>query len=366
MKKLINYFAVLLVVAAVFTSCNKTEIPDDPFPSDLVEGCYIINFGSFGKGGASISKFDFDKDEMNNFYYKSQNGGNELLSNIQYALPYNDSIFLIGNAADQLITVNPFIEQSLNGVTDKIENPRFCIADGDYLYISCLGANPDWVTMPDSYISKYNIITRKVENKFMVPGGPEGLAIANGKLYAALNYKNSIAVIDLTTEDISEIATPAVSSYFVKDNNENIYVTQLSTYNNFSEETGIAYINTTTDELIATYKLDNISTSYGTMIEANSDFSKLYVITSAYDANWNLKGAVTVFDVDSKEFEANPFVSDVSGISGLAVNSKTDDIYIFSAQSTTGVGMMQIYSSTGNFEKEYEVGAFPVGAFFLE
>ncbi|MCF6185796.1 MAG: MMPL family transporter, partial [Bacteroidales bacterium] len=205
MKKLINYFAMLLVVTAVFTSCNKNETPEDPFPSDLIEGCYIVNYGSFGKGGASISKYDFDKDEMNNFYYKSQNGGNELLSNIQYALPYNDSIFLIGNASDQLITVNPFMEQSLNGVIDKIENPRFCIADGDYLYISCLGANPDWVTMSDSYILKYNIITRKVEKKYMIPGGPEGLAITNGKLYVALNYKNSIAIIDLTTEDISEM-----------------------------------------------------------------------------------------------------------------------------------------------------------------
>ncbi len=366
MKKLINYFAMLLVVTAVFTSCNKTETPDDPFPSDLIEGCYIVNYGSFGKGGASISKYDFDKDEINNFYYKSQNGGNELLSNIQYALPYNDSIFLIGNASDQLITVNPFMEQSLNGVTDKIENPRFCIADGDYLYISCLGANPDWVTMSDSYISKYNIITRKVEKKYMIPGGPEGLAITNGKLYVALNYKNSIAIIDLTTEDISEIATPAVSSYFVKDNSGNLYVTQLSTYNNSSTETGIAYINSVKDELEETYKLDNVSTSYGTMIEANFDFSKIYVITSAYDANWNLKGAVTEFNVANKTFESENLISDISGISGLAVNSKTDDIYIFSAQSTTGVGMMQIYSSAGNFEKEYEVGAFPVGAFFLE
>lgn len=365
MKKYSIYSLILLFSIFVFNSCHKTEIPD-PFPSAEIEGCYIVNYGSFGQGGASISKYDYNIGEMNNFFYQTQNGGNELLSNIQYAFPNKDSIFLIGNVPDQIITVNPFIEQSLNGVTEDIENPRFCIAEGDYLYISCLGANPDWTIMPDSYIAKYNIVTRKIEKKFLVPGGPEGLEIANGKLYAALNYKNSIVVINLNSEELTEITTPAVSSYFVKDNSGNLYFTLLSTFNNYSEETGIGYINTSNDELETYYQLENVSTSYGSIIQANSDFSKIYVVTSAYDANWDLTGAVAEFDVTKKTFNTENLISDISGISGLTVNPKDGDIYVFSAQSTTGVGTMQIYSKIGEFKKEYEVGAFPVGAFFLD
>lgn len=365
MKKLIIRFAVLFFAAILFNSCDKTETPEDPFPSEQIEGCYVINYGNFGAGGASISKYDYKEDQMNNFFYQAQNNGAELLSNIQYACSHNDSVYLIGNAVDQLITLNPFLEQTLNGVSENLENPRFCVADGDYLYISCWGANPDYTDMPNSYISKYNTITRQVEKKIMVPGGPEGLAIVNGKLYAALNYVSQIAVVDLNNETVSTITTPAVSSYFVKDKDGNLYFTMLSTYADYSENTGIGFLNTTTDELGEVYALANVSSSYGSIFQADNSGSKIYLITSAYDENWNLTGAVSVFDVANKTFSETPFVSDISGISGLSVNPVDNNVYIFTAQSTTGVGTMKIYSSEGSFKKEYEVGAFPIGAFYL-
>ncbi|MCD6354313.1 MAG: hypothetical protein J7L95_02080 [Prolixibacteraceae bacterium] len=365
MKKNITYFALLLLVTAILTNCKKTEIPD-PFPSAEVEGCYIINYGSFGKGGASISKYDYNTDEMTNFYYQAQNNGNEILSNIQYGYQFNDSIFLLGNSTDQLVTVNPLFEQSMNGVTEKIEKPRFCVADGNYLYISCWGANPDWSEMPDTYIAKYNIATRTVDEKIALPGGPEGLEIANGKLYAALNYKDSVAVINLTSKQVSYIATPAVTSYFVKDKSKNLYVTLLSTYSHFSNQTGLGYINTTTGKLDATYPLANVSTSYGSMIQANADFSKIYLVTSAYDANWNLTGAVSEFNVAGKSFGDSSLISDIQGISGMTVNPKDGKIYVFTAQNVTGAGLMKIYSAVGDFVKEFEVGASPGCAVFID
>lgn len=365
MKKQNSYLLILLLLTLFFNSCNEDEIID-PFPSELVEGCYVVNFGNYGSGGASISKYDYTTDELTNFYYQQQNNGNELLSNIQFAYPYNDSIFLIGNATDLLITVNPFMKQTKNGVSDKIANPRYCVASGDYLYISCLGANPDWMYMPDSYIAKFNIKSNSVEKVINLPGGPEGLEIARGKLFAALNYKDSIAVIDLGSEKITYIATPAVTSYFVKDNSENLYVTLVSTFTNMSEETGIGFINTSTEQLAETYALANVSSGYGSVIQANADFSKIYVIASSYDANWNLTGAVSEFNVNSKAFSASPAIKDITGISGISVNPVNDQIYVLSATSTTGVGTLGIYSATGDFIKDYAIGAFPVGAFYLD
>jgi len=366
MKKNFIYFSMLLFAAVLFNSCDRTNPIPDPYPSDLIEGCYVVNYGAFGKGGASISKYDYKDDKMTNLFYAAQNGGSELLSNIQYVYHYKDSVFMMGNTTDQIITVNPLFEQSLNGVTDKIEKPRFCIADGDYLYVSCWGVNPDWNKMPDSYIVKYNIVTKTVDKKIALPGGPEGLEVANGKLYAALNFRDSVAVINLSSDAVSFIITPAVPSYFVKDKSNNLYVTLLSTYSKPSTETGIGYIKTSTDKLDATYKLDGVSSGYGSMMQANSDFSKIYVVTAAYDANWKLTGAVSEFDVANKKFNDNQFVSDISGISGLAVNPKNSDVYIFASQNTTGVGVMKIYNSAGKFEKDIEVGASPNGAMFLE
>ena len=363
MKKLA--FILILFALFAFVSCNNSEI-DDPFPSELIEGCYVVNYGKYGAGGASISKYNYNTDVMTNFYNEQQNGGKEFLSNIQYAYTYKDSVFLIGNSVDQLITMNPLLVQSKNGVTDQLNNPRFCVANGDYLYISCLGANPDWSKFPGSYIAKFSIKNNKVEKTISLPGGPEGMEIANGKLFVALNYKDSIGVIDLKTEVVSYVATPAVTSYFVKDKSENLYVTLVRTYNNFSTDTGIGYINTKTDKLETIHKTDNVSSGYGSVIQANSNFSKIYLITSAYDSNWNLTGAVAEFNVASKSFNTNNLVSGISGISGIAVNPYDGDVYVFSAPSVTGAGQMQIFSSSGSLVKSHAVGAFPVGAFFLE
>jgi hypothetical protein len=364
MKKPI-FFSLILFALVAFISCNNNEI-DDPFPSELVEGCYVVNYGNYGKGGASISKYDYHNDVMTNFYDQNQNGGRELLSNIQHAYFYNDSIYLIGNSTDQLITMNPLLVQKKNGVTEQLSNPRFCVASGDYLYISCLGANPDWSKFPGSYIAKFNIKSNKVEKTINLPGGPEGMEVANGKLFVALNYKDSIGVIDLKTEVVSYISTPAVTSYFVKDKSESLYVTLVSTYNNFSTETGIGYINTKTSKLESTYKLENVSSNYGSVIQANDDFSKIYVITSAYDANWNLTGAVAEFNVASKLFNTKNLIEGISGVSGITVNPYDDNIYVFSAPTVTGAGKMDIYSSTGSLLKSHAVGASPIAAFFLE
>lgn len=349
----------------VIVSCNNNEI-DDPFPGELIEGCYIVNYGNYGSGGASISKYDYHNDVLTNFYDQNQNGGRELLSNIQYVYPYNDSVYFIGNSADLLITMNPLLVQTKNGVTEQLNNPRFCVASGDYLYISCLGTNPDWSKFPGSYVAKFNIKNNKVEKTISLPGGPEGMEVANGKLFVALNYKDSIGVIDLKTEAVSYISTPAVTSYFVKDKSENLYVTLVSTYNNFSTETGIGYINTKTSKLETIHKIDNISSSYGSVLQANDDFTKIYVITSAYDVNWNLTGAVAEFNVASKTFTTNNLINGISGISGIAVNPNDDNVYVFSAPSVTGAGKMDIYSSSGNLMKSHLVGAYPIGAFFLE
>ena len=365
MRKFMKYFSLLFFALIVLISCDKNDEPD-PYPSDQTKGCYVVNYGDFGKGGASISKYNYTTATMINSYYEAQNSGLELLSNIQYTYHFNDNVFLLGNSPDQIITVDPLFVQTKNGVTDQIAKPRACVANGDYLYISCWGTNPDWLVMPDTYIAKYNMKTRTVEKTISLPGGPEGLEIANGKLYAALNYKKSIAVVNLSTDAVSYISTPAVSSYFLKDKSNNLYVSFISSYSSPSLSSGLGYINTSSDKLETTYVLANVSTEYASVIAANSDKSKIYVVTSEYDANWNLSGAVSVFDVASKTFSAQSLISNISGPRGIAVNPEDGNIYLFTGETVTGAGLMKIYKSSGEFVKQESVGASPSMAIFLD
>lgn len=359
----ISFKLLILLFSAVlfFASCN--EVIPDPFPSELVKGVYIVNYGNFGDGGASIAKYDYEKGELHNNYFTTQNNGIELLSNIQFAYEYNDSIYLMGNESDQIIVVNPLFVQSRNGISEDIAKPRYCLGNGDYLYISCWGENPDWAVMPDTYIAKFNTKTSKVEAKIALPGGPEGLAIANNNLYVALNFTNNIAVINLGNNNISYIETPAVSSYFVNDINNNLYVTFISTWNNFSEETGLGYINTTSNKLEQIYKTDGVSTEYGSILTPNNDFSKLYVMKTQYDENWNLSGAVAEFNISTGTFTT--IIEGISGPKGISYNNADNKLYLFTAESVVSGGSIKIYAEDGQLEKTFETGISPTMAIYL-
>lgn len=232
-----------------------------------------------------------------------------------------------------------------NPVEVKVVKPRYIASSNSRAYVSCWG-NADWNLMNDSYIIVLDLSNNSIIDKINLPGGPEGLVVAKNKLYAALNYRDSIAVIDLSTKGVSYIETPAVSSYFLKDNNENLYVSFVSTYSDPSSTTGIGYINTTTDSIESIYSLSGISSEYGSMMQFNSDKSKIYVIAAAYDANWVLQGGINVFNTTSSTFET-PFLENITGISGLAVNPKNDNIYLLTSVSTTEGGSVKVYDKQG-------------------
>jgi len=228
------------------------------------------------------------------------------------------------------------------------------IAQGTYI-IALDERGPIWATQ--QLASKLAHWMQEYPKVALLIGGPEGLAIAHNKLYAALNYKDSVATISLNDETVSYIETPAVTSYFVKDNNDNLYVSLISTYSDFSSSTGLGYINTSNDQLEATYQLDGVSTSYVNILSPNADFSKLYVMTSAYDANWNLSGAIAVFDVASKSFDSNMLLEGVYGLNGIGYED--DKVFSFVAESVTGNGKAITYSTDGAKQKEYETGIAP-------
>ena len=361
MRKITFYFILLFAGMLTFTACEENE-DNNPVSSG---NCFVVNYGNFTGTKSSISNYNVSKDKLNNLQYEAVNDI-VLSSNVAYAYEYKDKIYMIGNSADQIINVDKTtLKQTTNSVTKDIANPRHCVGEGDYLYISCLGSSPDFSEMLDSYIAKYNINTNIVEKMIAVPGGAEGVEIANGKLYVALNYQNKIAVIKLSDNSISYIATPAVTSYFVKDNSNNLYVSLISTYSKPSKNTGIGYINTTTDEL-TTYPLANVSNSYVSMMKPNNDFSKLYVMTSAYNDAWELSGAVAVFDIDSKQFLLDMFVDGIAGLNGFSVNPDDDNVYIFISESVEANGLMKIYSSDGVQQSSHNTGLAPFMALFIE
>lgn len=317
---------------------------------------FIVNAGSWSGDKSTITAYNKYTDEVVNSYYSSVNGL-DITSNIQFAYNYNGKIYMTGNTADQIFWVDAkTFEQTENGITDQIVGPRNCQALGDYLYVSCWGgavyADPTL-----SYIAKVDLTAGEVVSTIPVHYGPEGLAIAGNKLYAALNYTNQVAVIDLDTDEVSYIDLPEgnIPSYFEKDDQDNLYINLGVTYGDETTQTGIGYINTSTDEFEAKYDLEGVSSmNYVDVFEFNDDFSKLYIVTTG---GYGMPGGVSVFDVASKSFEAEKFIDGVNGLNGLGYYD--DKLFCFFSDNVTSNGSVVTYSPDGTELKVFETGIAP-------
>jgi len=269
---------------------------------------------------------------------------------------YNNNLYIVSNSGDKIDIINAqSLKQEMNPITD-VENPRFIVVDGNIAYVSCYGATPDFSTMPDSYIAKIDLNSNAVVKKIEVPGGPEGLAIANGKLYVAINYANNVAVVNLLTDEVSYIEMPAVTSYFAADDADNLYVTMVNTYSNPTTEDGIAYINTQ-DNSVEAYTFNGISSNYASTIAFNADKTALFVATATYDENWKLSGSVQRFDVANKTFST--FADNISGINGVSVNPFNNDVYALVSPDATTAGRVYIYNSEAQEPDTIQAGLSP-------
>lgn len=360
MKKWIKLIPALLFFAG-FTACSTGDGNDNGSKNTDNKGAYIINYGGYDQANASITKYDTENNETTKFYYETQNG-KQIGGPVQWAYHYDSKVYLTGNNPDQVLVTDESFTV-IDTISENVAKPRTCIADGDNLYISCWGANPDYNAMADSYILKYNTLTKTTE-KITLAGGPEGLEIANGKLYAALNYKKEIAVMNLSNQEISYIETTAASTYFTKDADNNLYVALIDSYSLPADKEGLGYINTTTDKL-KIYELPGISANYVKTIDMSKDGSKVYVTAANYDEAWNLVGGVQAFDVSSETFDSEPIVSNITGINGLTVNPNNGDLYVFISNGTVDNGKMQIYTD-GKLDSTQEVGTSPIMAIFID
>lgn len=319
---------------------------------------YIVNYGTYNGGKSTITAFDKYALSAQNGYYNTVNGV-DMVSNVQYAYNYKGNIYFMNNNADGISWVDAkSFEQTANAISEGFIKPRYCIGYGDYLYVSCYGGDV-WYDSSLGYIAKFNLNTKSVE-KIDLPGGPEALEIIDGKLYVALRYGAGIATVDLATEAVTKFDVAGQPVFFEKDPQDNLYVVISRNYNDYVTQTGVGYFNTQTNTLETTYPLEGIGNTYDNVIEANSDFSKLYVsfTTSTDYTTYVSTGSIGVFDVASKKFESENLVDGIVGNNGVQVVG--DYIISYISPSTSSNGAVVMYSNDGQKIAEHETGISPI------
>jgi hypothetical protein len=353
MKSIQKLFLSVLLLSFLFISCSSDDGPDDKKEYDKV--AYIVNYGVYGKGNGEISIFDTEKHTINQNAFKAANGV-DFSSNIQSIAIYEDMVYLMTNSGDKIDVLDAkTLKAAGNPVSGDIIKPRYFTAKDNKAYISCWGNVDDWSVMAHSYIAKMDL-TSKAITKIALPGGPEGVIISNNKLYVALSTVNKVAVISLSTNNISYIDISAVPQQFVEDVNGKIWVSMVSKYSTPfpTDQLGLAVIDPATDQVIADVKFSGMGSDG--MIAITSDKKTIYAMgAEAWPGT-----ATTIYAVDAvnKTIASTALITGEK-FNGLGVNPENNDIYVLTSPSATEAGTMKVYTSNGGLLLSKETGLSP-------
>lgn len=338
----------MLAVSAVFTSCDDDD-EWDPTGGGQVSfaesRAFVLNEGSYNGNNASLYYFDWKQDTLYNADIFLKQNKQQLGDTGQDILAVNGDLYVSLNGSNYIAKLNGYgIEQARFSFNDipQLGAVRYIAEEDGFLYVSSYGG----------YVSKFNAKTMAFVDSVKIGSNPEGIAIANDKVYcinSGWGKDNRLSIIDTKT--------------FKAENVETVYNGErVLTYKGrvFIQGYGAAYPNY--DYQIGEF---NVKTkAYSRLIPNNVTNAvigndKIYMVNSETD--WNTyTTTATFFSYDLKENKLNeesflknaPAELATSSVYGMSVNPYTGDIYILTS-TYTGNGNIYHFAQNGNFIKKY-------------
>jgi len=199
----------------------------------------------------------------------------------------------------------------------------------------------------DGTVARIDTTTLEVDGIVKVGRNPDGICIANGKIYVAnsggldeTNPDNTVSVIDTETfTETKKITVRNNLGTILSDESGNVYVVSRETYN---YEIGdyncqLHRIDSETDKLVKTYDLPILS------------FTICGHLAYMYSYNSNIE-AIQVMDTRTGEIIDNNFIKDGTQITrtyNIDVNPVNGDVYICDAQNYVINGSIVCFTKEG-------------------
>lgn len=360
--KLFNSFFKLALAATVLTlsavSCSKDDAETPPIVP-TTNNVYITNEGKFGSNNATLTSYNPATKELTQGVFQAINGQG-LGDSAQDIIVYGSKMY-IAVYGSQLIFVTDHQGKIIDKVklSDSAKQPRSFTTDNGSVYVS----------LYEGYVGKIDTTSYSVET-VKVGLNPEGMAVANGKLYVAnsggMNYEHgydkTVSIIDLKTFTETKKIEVATNPCDMTVNAEgDVYLVSNGNYKDVPKT--LQHIDSKTDEVKA---LDGIVAPTWMAMGAEG---KLYVIGAEYDENWNMKNTYKVLDTKTNKVLGDLITVIPDGIYiqkaySINVDPVSGDIYIGTSDYKTN-GDMYVISKEGKFVNRFEVGLNPGKVCFL-
>lgn len=266
-----NFF-VLVFIGLIFLSCEKT--PKDETPQKA-KGVFILNNGSYGGNNANIGVYDVEAKTLTPNAFQVANG--QALGELgQDIINFEEDIYIAVCGSQTIFVTNMELKikkqiNAENAAGARLSPRAFAISDAR-IYVSYY----------EGYVGEINPNDYSVKLCEVGPN-PEGLAIAENKLYVANSggmnhpdYNNTVSIVSLDT--FTEVSTIEVNlnPIEVVSSSDGAYV-YVSSYGSYG---------------VTPVKLQAIETSTSKVLDCNynsiSSFAKgdgdiLYILCAGFD-----------------------------------------------------------------------------------
>jgi len=364
--------SLLLIVLeiAVFSGCRKDVQPLHEETFHFTSGFYLLNEGNMSMNKASLDFYDFNSGTYERDVYRRANpsivlGLGDVGNDVQI---YGNKLYVVVNASNKVEVLDVRTAKRIK-VIDLINCRYITFYEGNaYVssYNSAINMGPN---SPNGKVVEIDTATLTINREAVVGRQPDGVAVANNKLYVANSggynpnaYERTLSIIDLTTfKELKRLDIEINLHRVMADEKGFIYVTSRGDYKGNHSNLFIVDSNT-----------DQVTASLGKAI-SNFWIDGRNIYT--YATEWNSiqqknTTSYNLFDLDKLTSNGRPYIKDgidekIAIAYGIAVHPKTKDIFVTDAKNYVTPGTLYHLNAEGQLLRTFETGDIPAHMAFV-
>ena len=347
---------------------NEDIVVDNPSANGF-SGFYLLNEGNMGSNKSTLDYYNFTTGTFQRNIYGAINPtvpkelgdvGNDIAI-------YGKRLYAIINASNKVEVMDAKTAKRIGQI--EIPNGRYLKFDKEFVYITSYAGpieiNPNYAQK--GYVAKVDTATLKIVDKCIVGFQPDGLEIANGKIYVANSggymgagntdkYERTVSVIDLATFKEDKRIDVAYNLHHIKaDKRGDLWVTSRGDYKQLPSR--LYFIDKTQQKVTDTLSL-GVSNFY-------LDGDSLYT----YSTEWSYitySNVITYGIVNTRTHEivSRAFITDgtdkeIEMPYGIMVHPVTKNIYVTDAGNYVSPGILYCFTKKGKKIWSVRTGDIP-------
>jgi len=351
-------------MALLCFSCNdmadvekEIKLPEHPTTGKML----VLSEGLMNLNNSTLAYYDFVEKELITDYFLQKNGRG-LGDTANDMILYGSKIYIAVNVSSQVEVIDANTGSSVKRIpvfdeNERARQPRYLTYKDGKVYLSCFDGN----------LVRIDTLSLEIDGMVKCGRNPEGLCIANEKIYVANsggldnpNYDNTVSVVDLKTfKELKKIRVAENPYKVFADSQGDVYVSSRGNYST-SQPYRFQRIDSYIDKVIQDFDGLNVLN-----FSIHDDIIYMYSYDFNSDNNW-----IKTFDCLSEKVIAENFITDGTKVEkpySVQVNPYDGNIYITSTSDFSMTGDVLCFNPGGELQFSInDIGLNPNKIIFLK